>query len=74
MFKTSPSRASVVRAMLPAPLILMVYLLVGSHRYCEHNPNPAFSSCSIAQELTNEQIDAENNGSDAVSAAALGMC
>ncbi|MEW5296794.1 MAG: hypothetical protein WDW36_000048 [Sanguina aurantia] len=33
--------------------------------YCEHNPNSAFSSCSIAQELTNEQIDAENNGSDA---------
>jgi hypothetical protein len=27
-------------------------------RHCEHNPNRPFASCSVAQELTNEEIDA----------------
>lgn len=27
-------------------------------RYCEQNPNKDFASCSVAQELTNEEIDA----------------
>lgn len=29
-------------------------------RYCEHNPDLAKASCDVAQELTNEQIDALN--------------
>lgn len=33
-------------------------------RYCEHNPDPARASCSVAQELTNEQIDALNEDED----------
>lgn len=28
-------------------------------RYCEYNPNPAFASCDVPQELTNEEIDQE---------------
>lgn len=35
------------------------------HRYCEHNPNKAFASCSVAQELTNEEIDAESDSDGA---------
>ena len=26
-------------------------------RYCDANPNKAFASCSVPQELTNEEID-----------------
>jgi len=29
-----------------------------ARRTCEHNPNKAFASCSVPQELTNEEIDA----------------
>ncbi|PNH00860.1 Histone-lysine N-methyltransferase ASHH2, partial [Tetrabaena socialis] len=29
--------------------------------YCEHNPNKAFASCSVPQELTNEEIDAADS-------------
>jgi hypothetical protein len=28
-------------------------------RYCENNPNRAFASCHVPQELTNEEIDQE---------------
>lgn len=31
-------------------------------RTCAHNPNKAFSSCSVPQELTNEEIDALEQG------------
>ncbi|PNH08632.1 Histone-lysine N-methyltransferase ASHH2 [Tetrabaena socialis] len=33
----------------------------GPPRYCEHNPNKAFASCSVPQELTNEEIDAADS-------------
>ncbi|GIL91288.1 hypothetical protein Vretimale_10000 [Volvox reticuliferus] len=33
--------------------------------YCEHNPNKAFASCSVPQELTNEEIDAEGDSDGA---------
>ena len=33
-------------------------------RYCEHNPNKDFASCSVPQELTNEEIDAGADAED----------
>ncbi|GLC55996.1 hypothetical protein PLESTB_001053200 [Pleodorina starrii] len=33
--------------------------------YCENNPNKAFASCSVPQELTNEEIDAEGDSDGA---------
>jgi hypothetical protein len=40
-------------------------------RYCELNPNAQFASCSVPQELTNEEIDHEAAEVSAAAAAAV---
>lgn len=41
-------------------------------RYCELNPNTQFASCSVPQELTNEEIDQE--AAEVSAAAAAVVC
>ena len=44
---------------------------IPSCRFCENNPNRAFASCSVPQELTNEEIDQE---AQAVSLRSMSAC
>ncbi len=49
---------------LPRKLASRDFLPTLLRRFCELNENPAFASCSVSQELSNEQIDKENADSE----------
>lgn len=40
---------------------------LAARRKCADNPDPAFASCAVAQELTDEQIDQEGSSDEEVS-------
>ncbi len=49
---------------LPAAGLQTSQPCVVTCRTCADNPNPAFASCTVAQELTDDQIDQQHGSSD----------
>eukprot|EP00955_Chlamydomonas_euryale_P071969 361251-Chlamydomonas_euryale.AAC.7 len=48
------------------PVLVAEQLDDNAQWHCSDNPNKAFASCKVAQELTNEEIDEQENESDNV--------